>query len=57
MKSKLVFYKDHNLLMYFKIAMIKLKTSSKITIEEIIFSNSSENSNFDDDLFDIKNVQ
>ena len=56
-KSKLVFYKDHNLLIYFKIVIIKLKTSPKITIEKINFSNFSKNLEFDDDLFNIENIQ
>ena len=57
MKSKLVFCKDHNFLIYFKTVMIKLKTSSKIIIKKIDFSKSFESFNFDNDLLDIKNVQ
>ena len=36
--------------------MIKLKTSSKIMIEEIDFLNF-KNTDFDNDLFDIEDVQ
>ena len=42
-KSKLVFYKDYNILIYFKIVIIKLKISLKIIVEKINFSNFFEN--------------
>ena len=43
--------------MYFKIVMIKLKTSSKIMIKKINFSDFFENFDFDDNLFDVKDIQ
>ena len=56
MRPKLVFYKDHNLLIYPKTAMIKLKISSKITIKKIDSSNSSKSFNFDNDLFNVEDI-
>ena len=56
MKSKLVFYKNHNFLIYFKIAIIRLKTL-KVMIKKIDFSNSFKNFDFNNDFFDIKNIQ
>ena len=56
-KPELVFYKDYNLLMYFKIVMIRLKTSSKVIVEKIDFSKSFESFNFDNDLFDVEDIQ
>ena len=56
MKPKLVFYKNHNLLIYFKIIMIKMKTSLKVIVEEINSLNSFESFDSDDDLFDIENI-
>ena len=56
-KSKLIFCKDHNLLIYFKIVIIKLKILLKVIIEKINFLNFFENFNLNNDLFDVENVQ
>ena len=54
-RPELVFYKDYNLLIYFKVVIIKMKTSSKVIVEEIDSSKSFESFNFDNDLFDVEN--
>ena len=43
--------------MYFKIVIIRLKTSLKIIVEKIDFFEFFENFNFDDDFFDVENIQ
>ena len=53
---ELVFCKDHNFLIYFKVVIIRLKTSSKITVEEIDSSEFSESFDFDNDLSDVENI-
>ena len=55
-KSKFVFYKDYNFLIYFKNVIIRLKISLKIIIKKIDFSNFSKSFDFDNDLFNIENV-
>ena len=54
-KPELVFYKDYNFLIYFKVIMIRLKISSKIIVEEIDFSEFFESFDFDDDFSDVEN--
>lgn len=54
-KFELVFYKDHNLLIYFKLMMIKQQF--KKIIEKNIKSNSIENEFSEDKLSDIDDKQ
>ena len=56
-KSKFVFCKNHNFLIYFKIIIMKLKTSSKIIVEKIDSLKSFENPDFNNDLSNIENIQ
>ena len=56
----MIFYKNHNLLIYSKIIIITLKPFRKIIINKIIedFSKSSSKSfNFKNDLSDVKEIQ
>ena len=56
-KSKLVFYKDHNFLIYFKTVIIRLKTPSQIIVEKIDSSKLFESFNFGNDLSDVEDIQ
>ena len=55
MSSEIVFYQDYNLLIYFKATMITSKIL-KTFVKEIENSFESENSNFDNDLLNIKKI-
>ena len=52
---KMIFYQNHNLLMYLKTIIITSKIL-KIIIKKIEKFFESENSNFDNDLFDIEEI-
>ena len=56
----MIFYKDHNLLIYSKIIIIILKSSRKTIVNEIVEDSSktfSKNFDFKNDLFDVKEIQ
>ena len=55
----MIFYKNHNLLIYSKVIITTLESSRKIIINEIIEESlkaSSESFNFKNDLFNIKKI-
>ena len=55
----MIFYKNHNLLMYSKVIMTIFKSPRKIIVNEITenFKESSKKFDLNDDLSDVKEIQ